>query len=607
MRASPNGSSCLCSLLDPSSRSEAVQSLRRSFHHLERWATLPSDEGSLSHLRDVLLQFEEGQSGTDTSSVRKAPPPIKVEPTPVNERLSLPATTTISKSLPDTINLLVSLLKPKTFKFIEEQIREAVPLLPGTPEVVDIDLGSAIPYFSCIQADLGPSGNIEMRTNFDFTSDLHVQLNVMNMPVGITGMSIKGELIISLGPPSDAPPFFGGVQIFFANPPEIEVKFEGLARLADLPVLRATVRDAVTSKISDVCVLPSMLAIDLNPKDDVGILDLSFPDPKSVLRLTLWSAENLVAADVRLFSAPSSDPYVVFLLGKQTWVSPVVNTSLNPKWGTDNEGLTTSFMVHDDSQCLHIRVFDSDFAFSDDRIGHTTIKLGNLQKGGKQKLKLRKDDGQEGGGTITISAKILSLSAEGNRGDDAMITAILFVKLITVGGLDPSSLYPFRVRVRVFHPNDSKEPLAECTSKSGQTPINTKLSLPVKRTCIALSEAGWDAMSIADVVDVNVVHVEDFLCCLRDKKKEHSEELAQDARMSVKQPHFEEILQLLVPATQPNDEVEIALLDANSTIIGRAKLSIAQICDSKNLTVHGPFQTDTGARIYGNVRLRWAT
>merc|ERR1712007_35095 len=123
-------------------------------------------------------------------------------------------------------------------------------------------------------------------------------------------------------------------------------------------------------------------------------------------------------------------------------------------------GLTTSFMVHDDGQCLHIRVFDSDFAFSDDRIGHTAINVGDLQKEGKQKLKLRKDDGQEGGGTITISAEILSLSTERNHGDEAMITAILFVKLITVGGLDPSSLYPFRVRVRVFHRNDSKEPLA---------------------------------------------------------------------------------------------------------------------------------------------------
>jgi len=92
-------------------------------------------------------------------------------------------------------------------------------------------------------------------------------------------------------------------------------------------------------------------------------------DAKGTLRVTLISAENLVAAD----KTGTSDPYAVFLVDTEKKKSKVIYKTLNPKW--NNEG----FEWHGDKtnmKTLDLVMWDRDPGLNkDDRLGSAHLDL----------------------------------------------------------------------------------------------------------------------------------------------------------------------------------------------------------------------------------------
>merc|ERR1719379_628521 len=105
----------------------------------------------------------------------------------------------------------------------------------------------------------------------------------MGIPLGISKFFLKGDMAVLLTPPMSKPPFFGGIQIYFPNPPDIGVSFEGAARMVNVPGLRGSVRSAISNAVAGVCVLPRRIVVDMDEEDSVDSIDLAHPEPILVL------------------------------------------------------------------------------------------------------------------------------------------------------------------------------------------------------------------------------------------------------------------------------------------------------------------------------------
>jgi len=550
-------------------------------------------------------------------------------------------------SLSNALNDMIRILWPRIDIFVEDLIKTSIEpsinaslpgMLQGGVKFQKVSLGNASPLLGpiTVQHDKD-SGAIEMHVGIDFTSELDVQLIVMGIPVGITSFLLKGDLVLLFTPPMTKPPFFGGVQVYFANPPDISLNFIGAAKVANVPGLRGAVRGAIDNAVAGVCVLPRRIAVDMNDEDDIDIIDLTYPEPLGVLRFTLFSGEALVASDTSIFGTASSDPYVVASLGLKTWTSPHISKSLNPVWG-DSSGLTVDFPVHDDDQSLILKVYDYDFGLADDLIGmtlNTQTRVKDLVASGvgKMEVKLMKADESPGGGSLTISATFLSLaniqpSKPLSAGGPS--EAHLSAKILTVTGLNENSEYPFKVLVRVAHSTDDAPKNAASakttSSKSGPTSTPkasilaegaTAASHPKERKQLAEALQGiaknlsqrqkLDAKDIAEILDVGPRQVEQFLTSFGEGQSKEQQQAEQEY-VNVHHPMFDEVVQLLLPCGSVDELaiIELAVVDKRDQVLATARVSMPQVWEAPQLRLEGPFETDVeGIEVVGSLCLRW--
>ncbi|KAJ3692349.1 hypothetical protein LUZ60_012699 [Juncus effusus] len=101
-----------------------------------------------------------------------------------------------------------------------------------------------------------------------------------------------------------------------------------------------------------------------------------------LLRLKVEKGVNLAIRD----SCGTSDPYIIFHLGKHKVKTHVMKKTTNPQW---DEKLTLS--VHDPNIPLKLEVWDKDTFKPDDAMGHAEIDLRPLIDVGKQDMSKQTD------------------------------------------------------------------------------------------------------------------------------------------------------------------------------------------------------------------------
>eukprot|EP00929_Paragymnodinium_shiwhaense_P105555 TRINITY_DN70609_c0_g1_i1.p1 TRINITY_DN70609_c0_g1~~TRINITY_DN70609_c0_g1_i1.p1 ORF type:complete len:746 (-),score=165.60 TRINITY_DN70609_c0_g1_i1:445-2682(-) len=567
-------------------------------------------------------------------------------------------------ALAPALNQLVSLLWPRIDSYVEDLIRTSIEpsinsSLPGLTKVAfgNVSLGDSSPSFGPITVEHDArTGTIELHIGLRFASDLDVDLKAAGVPIGISKFFLEGTLAMRLAPPKSQPPFFGGIQVFFLNPPEIKLQFDGALRMVQIPGLRGAVQGAIEGAVASTCVLPRRIAVDMDEEDSVDLVDLTYPQPIGVLRLTVISGENLVAADISLTGARSSDPYVTAVLGVKSWQSPIITKTLNPVWG-DGNGVTVDFPVHDVCQSLMIKVFDYDFASADDLIGvcdPLNVKdLGMNKEARRQELMLKTSTGEPGGGTLVVSTQFLRLSDDYTKALRAPPSeAHLSFKVLSAAGLDDNAAYPFTVRLRIGT-DDSDEKSAhsstedvkkksssliagvsgvlasgvgrltggrrsgdgsrmsyhtDVSSDPSHPRVQEKLAETLQKVCAALSERSHEQEEIAEILGVETRQVEDFLTA-RDNP-ERAAKLAKEAdeRHAATKPCFDMVVQTLLPSAKPQEILDICLQDKTGKSIASTSLSMAKLLEAPGLMLHG-FElegpTGSSVQVVGSISLHW--
>jgi len=581
-------------------------------------------------------------------------------------------------TLSPALNHLVQLLWPRIKAYICEMLRtdiepainESLPgVVKGSVKFGNIALGDACPCLGPMHVERKHnSDDIEFQLGIRFDSDLKVELTAVGVPVGICRVSFDGGLVAVMGPAMAAPPFFGGVQVFFANPPHLDIHFLGAARVADIPGLRGAVRAAVDTAIAGVCVLPRRIAVDLNEDDAVDITDLTFPEPEGILRFKLHAGRDLIAADINVFGPRTSDPYVVATLGCKSWTSPTVRKCLNPTWGNDGTGLAVDFPVHCESQQLHLKVFDWDFTSSDDLIGVAKSLDSNelltacRGTGGiiNTEVPLLSAAGKPGAGNLVVSAEWLELrTLRPEPPLQGPSVAHLSAKILRATGIPGGMDSPFYVRLRVTasdttasatpagarvevedtNREDNSDQLqqqpsllgtmakgiaslrssksslrppptaifAEATTNASSPQASQGLAEGLQCACAALAGRGESADEIAALLHVNRHQVESFLDIQRDPAKMCKAAKEAALANAVARPCFDEVLQLLLPSRVGDEHalLELALLDKHHKCAGCLQLPLSQVLDADGLCLQGPFRLDGGAELAGSLQLRW--
>jgi len=103
-----------------------------------------------------------------------------------------------------------------------------------------INMGQVKPKITNIRTHGAISDMQRIVLDFDLVYDgnADIQVSILGTASGLRNVKISGRARMVLAPTMNQLPLVGGIQMFFLTKPEIDFDFDGLAKLADLPVIK---------------------------------------------------------------------------------------------------------------------------------------------------------------------------------------------------------------------------------------------------------------------------------------------------------------------------------------------------------------------------------
>lgn len=278
-----------------------------------------------------------------------------------------------SESL-EWLNDLVGKLWPKIDEAVQKIIHEQVTpqlqeSLPGPFKGTyfkKCTLGRKTPQLGPIEVVERKDG-LKLILNIDYQSDVDMEISAVVASIGIKSISLRGQLMIRLGPLIGEMPVVGGITAYFNDQPELNLDFTGLGAVAGLPMVYDVVHKQINSAINNAMVLPNCISVPLaTPEQGVDPALLKKPKPLALLRVKAVRGIDLAARDWNITTKASSDPFVRVRVANDTWNSSVVKQNLNPTWTEDDRH---DFVVFDQDQHAWLEVYDEDRMSQADLIG----------------------------------------------------------------------------------------------------------------------------------------------------------------------------------------------------------------------------------------------
>ncbi|XP_065179524.1 extended synaptotagmin-2-like isoform X2 [Sycon ciliatum] len=307
------------------------------------------------------------------------------------------------------INTIVSrvwpYLEPAIKKILVEKIE---PILknkcPGPLKSIEfrtVKLGCVSPKITGIK--VYPQQSVDQR---EIIIDIDVAYNgtaiielfiAYGLSAGVSDLRVQGKLRIILKPLMPVLPILGGISIFFLEKPMIEFDLLGLANIFDMPVLRNAIDAVIDEKLSETLVFPSRFFLSLVP-DSVDVDCLLYPLPSHFLCVTVVEAKNVEGMDFHLFSASTSDIYVIVKVGQHQFRTSVRNDSVAAQW---NESFETLLDSHEEPNVL-VEVWDQEDLTTDQLIGKCTVAAVDVRHCSDMWLDIRANQVMNSRGNIRM-------------------------------------------------------------------------------------------------------------------------------------------------------------------------------------------------------------
>lgn len=477
-----------------------------------------------------------------------------------------------SESL-EWLNELVRVLWPKMDAAVQKIIHEQVTpqlqhSLPGPFQGTyfkAFTLGKRTPELGPIEVVEREDG-AKLILNINYESDVDIQIHAVVASLGVKAITLRGQLMLRLGPLINEMPIVGGITAYFVDAPELELNFTGLGNVAEMPVIYGLIQNQIHQAIKNAMVLPNCIAVPLGtPEQGVEPALLKKPKPLAMLRATALNATNLEGMDWNLTRKSSSDPFVKITVANDTWKSSVVKQNCNPTWTPED---VHDFVVFDQDQHVWLEVYDQDVVSSSDLIGKAEpLKVVDaVGKSGKS-MPLLRDDSNQDHGALQMKFEWLELTQDVEPNAAGCVVRVEVQKLMVNGTASVSAkLYNQEKCTATMSPTDSV-PSAE-----------DKYRAEVARRCRA---SGLDEESILKISGLS-----------------KSELSAFDA--NVHGPiEFQTAFYLSVPRKSlETEELTLTALNTKQKPFARASLKMSQLLEKKSLCIdqlqlHAGFRSES--------------
>lgn len=337
------------------------------------------------------------------------------------------------------VNRILDQMWPYVEDMVQAIIKQSVEpaiqqSLPGPLQCLRFDkisLGQTPPYitnFKTYQTSTSTQDNeFIMDLDVVYNGDADFVLAVKKVKLGVSDFQIHGPLRVILKPlvPDFNP--VGGVTVFFLNRPKISFELTNLLSVLDIPGIKSTLLDIIEDVVASFVVLPNRIAVPMSLNVDAA--DLQYPIPDGVLRVQLIEAKDLIKADTALIGEGSSDPYAILEVGAQKFRTKTKKSNCDPVWKETFE----AFIDNTEGQELFVKIYDEDFASSDDKIGQVELQVARVLEEGISDVWLPLEGVDEGKLHMKLTWFALSSKSEDLRQATPInpIVAAVFVKIIS--------------------------------------------------------------------------------------------------------------------------------------------------------------------------------
>lgn len=393
-------------------------------------------------------------------------------------------------------NMLTNIAEPAINSALPSLMRGSVRLLECTLQGVSPNIGP----ISCRRRD-DRTSVIDICIDAALGVKIRIGLAKIKIPIGLDRVEFRGTLSLALRE-LVRPPFFAGMELYFASTPEIEFHFSGLGSVAECPGIRGLVRSCLMGVFCNQLVLPARFVADFDPEDKITMADLQYPNPVGAVEFTVKSASHLPALDISAFGTSASDPYVIVQCGQDVWQSSTVKKCLNPVWTFRN---VFRFLVYEKAQMIRCTVYDEDFIGSD-VIGETRgVSVEELVGHGRAKETLLPlTHSSKSRGSLVVAAEWLapgrppSLSGQSHQ-------LFIVARIQSATGIPEGFQHPFTVSMSLGGVSEGTTGISRSCKRSAAA------ASELEAICSRLAAKGMPAAEIGEVIGLGPAAVRTVL------------------------------------------------------------------------------------------------
>ncbi|KAG7349841.1 C2 domain containing protein [Nitzschia inconspicua] len=290
---------------------------------------------------------------------------------------------------------------------------KAMPAPMNTCRFVKVDLGDVPIAMNNIVVHHIENDAVQWDFDVEWDGECHIQLKSDYIGrFGIKKLKLFGHMAVIFKPLTDELPVVSCIQYSFINMPQLDLRFTGLASVAEMKVLNGAIKAAIQGSMLSSC-LPYRRLYKLSAENN--FLDTYIP-PVGVLRLTVETGRGFVIEKRFLAKDDIPDVYVNISVGatainsRDIWRTKTIMDDCNPTWNVNKD-----FLLWDRSQEISIHAWDEDEGIldPDDDLGIATVSVMELLLSSHRRKELPLLlNGRKTGAFVTLSCSICGWTSD---------------------------------------------------------------------------------------------------------------------------------------------------------------------------------------------------